>query len=237
MEKFQTWCINSWNWVTTPFRKFSAWAGGPSEKRNLFGWGIDLTWGLVTLPFKAVWYTGAFIIKAFKNPAEAFEQLQYQVGRVGKAAASMLHMYHQDRYGNRRLDLDRVLLIAWAWILGGMFATVLGPVGGWLVLACFIGFVASGLPAAKITWRETTFEDWKKKRSNREDEAMVNASRDRVATAQAQVSLAEEKAEIARQYAEVQRLQAQASQMAKDASALIAEAKAQASAHQLEGKG
>ena len=238
MEKFKVWCVNSWNWVASPFRKFSAWAGGPSEKRNLFGWGIDLTWGLVTLPFKAVWYTGTFIIKAFKNPAEAFEQLQYQVGRVGKAFGSLLHLYHVNPHtGVRRMDLDRVLLVAWAWILGSLFATVLGPVGGWLILACFVGFVASGLPAAKATWKETTFENWKTARSVRVQRAEAAVDREKTDLIQEQIDLANMQAETARRYAEVQLLQAQASQMAKDASALIAEAKAQASAHQLEGKG
>lgn len=237
MEKFKLWCVNAWDWVASPFRKFSAWAGGPSEKRNLIGWGIDLTWGLVTLPFKAVWYTGAFIIKAFKDPAAAFEQLQFQAGRLGKAFGSLLHLYRVDPYtGRRRMDLDRVLLIAWAWILGSLFATVLGPVGGWLILACFVGFVASGLPAAKVTWKETTFADWKAQRRERIQESRVTSAEARISTAENVANLAEREAELARRWADVQAAQARAMQMAKDAELMIEEAKNSANAHLLEGK-
>ena len=241
-----------WAWITTPVRKFSNWAGGEDENRNLFGSFLDLTWGAVTLPLLIVWGTGQFLVFLFKEPKKATVWLGWQAARIGKALGALLHVAEQqDRVlhinGQRivtqtwRVDVERVYLVVCLWFLAGTFGIILAGVGlgaivPWLMGVCLVAFFVTGIPKMKAVWNEATFEDWVAKTKLREQQETRAVIRERMQTTEDLRTTAEDVAELARNYQAIMQEQAAARAHAADVERQLTDAKAELARLQLEHK-
>lgn len=232
----QKWVKAKWDWAAAPFRRFSTWAGGPTEKRNLFGWFLDFKWFVITLPFKVIYGVCVFLQMLFTEPGKSMRLVQFQLGRFGKACGAMLHVGKVDmRTGQFDIDWDRILLLVLAWFWGGFLLAMLAAVGlkmlaVGIALAFVVGFFGSGIPGAVAVWNETTFEDWMSARQKRADKAQVRVITERVQTAKELRHLAHEKGRAAEEWENVKALQDGSMADSKEAGRLIEEAKAAAKA-------
>ncbi len=236
LRSAQKWVKAKWDICAAPFRRFSTWAGGEPEKRNLFGWYLDFKWAIITLPFKVVYGIGVFLHMLFTEPAKSMKLIQFQLGRFGKACGALLHVGRVDmRTGQFDMDWDRILLLVLAWFWGGFLLAMLAAVGlkmlaVGIALAFVVGFFGSGIPGAAAVWNETTFEDWMGKRQERADEGQTRVIKDRIKTSQNLKKLAHEKERAAEEWENIKALQDGSMADSKEAGRLIEEAKAAAKA-------
>ena len=147
--------------VASPLRRFSAWAGGPSEKRNLFGTLLDLTGGLIKAPFKLTWSAGGFLILLVKNPGLAVKRARFQTYRVLMTSAALLGGIKVGKHW----DITRMIIGFYAW----MFSSIIGSVfieagmigtGLFLTIAPVVIWLGMGLNHAIGFWTRYNYETW-----------------------------------------------------------------------------
>lgn len=237
---------NGWKWLTTPFRWVSAKIGGTVEKRNLVGSMFDLVGGIVKLPGRAIYGISWFAVMAFQDPKNAFQQTWFHVCRGGRAFGAMFHVVRRGSDGGFRFDMDRLMLVVAMWLLVGYGAMILAVVGmgflvPWLMLAVLVGFVATGMPAAKAVWNEASYEDHVQASELRETEAANAAINSRIDQTIRTAQAAEEQVSLAQQYAAIVEMQAQMTEKLRIAQEELAAAKADVKYtgvdHQIDSKG
>jgi hypothetical protein len=191
---------NLWGKITSPFRRFSAWAGGERGKRNLLGIVIDLSWGLITLPFKLVWALCVFGKLLFKDPKEAFNRVRFYGGRAMIASAALMGCFYEDVYERtwneetkkyelrqkfvlgipaKRWNFNRIVWAFYGWLFSAILGGGLIAVGvsvvlvNWLMLLPWIVLILSGLDTAIVSWNEVTYEFWKQSKDIQRSTAKV----------------------------------------------------------------
>ena len=197
---------NAWAWVTKPFRWVSTKIGGPADSRNLIGYVIDFTAGLIKLPFKFIWGVGVFSKKLFTAPREAGMFLLFQGGRVVNALAALCRIRYYDRFQGKMVnDGHRLFWVIWGLLVAFVFLDLFIAMG-WILAAkiifgsAVVGFLASGLQNMYQSWKEFTFEDWYLQHTTARDRAQAAALRQRQqATADAHEAAAD-KADLAETY-------------------------------------
>lgn len=224
--------LAGWKWVTTPFRKASAYVGGPAEKRNLLGSLIDLAWGCITLPFTLAWGLGSFAVMLTKDPARAVKYAAWQAVRFGKAAGSLLHLVRKDPDGSRHFDGSRIMIVIYLWLMTGFLGVILASTGigflvPWLMGAGLIAFIASGVPGMIAVWRETSYEDWEARVEKAGAEATQDVIMDRINTIRETQEAVKNITILTEQYEAVLAERAATQMALKEAMALLAAAKEQ----------
>lgn len=212
-DKIKTFFDNVEEKVQTGIAK----VGGPVEKRNLLGVGLDFLWGCVKFPFKLVSGTVRFVKLLFTEPHQAWCVVAFNTARIGQTLLAMMRIertphrrgdgstYYTYEGVGRALVVGYVIFIMW---LGIPVAIDLGATGiAWFL---FLGgpavVILTGLGAMMRRFRTFKWETWF---TLRQEAELAARTRGESEQQQAQNKLAQARQDAEWQTVEQERTQVQ----------------------------